>query len=140
MKKYLFILLLIPGCVTQQRCFEKFPPVTTIEYRDTIVPVYIERTDTVYQWGTIRDTVYASSGTAHAYSYVVHDTLKLFVYQSDSTYIVKLDSMAQVIRETQTLKIKDGKIEGIKNIVKWCVVFAGIVLMIVIVKRIFKRK
>lgn len=56
--KYLsfILLILIVGCATQKRCFEKFPPDTTttieyipgeIEYRDTIIEVKISG-DTAY--------------------------------------------------------------------------------------------
>ena len=50
---------LLSGCVTQRRCFNKFPPQVgvhdTVIYRDT---VYFFRTitDTVYKTGTIWDT------------------------------------------------------------------------------------
>ena len=77
---------------------------TLIVYRDTTVNISVVGTDTVYKYGTIRDTVYASSGTAHSVSYVTHDTLRLYVWQSDTTLKVRLDS---AIRE---LQIKDREI------------------------------
>ena len=101
-------MVFLSGCVTQKRCLEKFHIVehhdTLIVYRDTTVNISVVGTDTVYKYGTIRDTVYASSGTAHSVSYVTHDTLRLYVWHSDTTLKVRLDS---AIRE---LQIKDREI------------------------------
>lgn len=101
-------MVFLSGCVTQKKCLQKFPVQeihdTLIVYHDTIITVPVLGTDTVYSYGTIHDTVYATSGTAHSVSYVTHDTLRLYVWQSDTTLKVRLDS---AIRE---LQIKDREI------------------------------
>ena len=98
----LFVTIFFGGCVTQKRCLEKYPVQeshdTLIVYRDTIIEVPVMGTDTVYRWSTLFDTVYASSGTAHAITYVKRDTVKLFVWASDTILKVRLDS---AIRELQ---------------------------------------
>lgn len=107
------ILISITSCVTQKACMAKFPIVeqhdTLIVYRDTIIQVPVSGTDTVYKYGTIRDTVYASAGTAHASTFVVRDTLRLNVWQSDTTILFRLDS---AFRE---LQIKDTEIYTIQQ-------------------------
>ena len=95
------------SCVTQKVCLKKFPPDTVkvqiMSYRDTIININVLPVDTIYEYGTLIDTLIASSGTAHGISYVVHDTLKLFVWQSDTIYKVKLDSAIKVIDTQQTV-------------------------------------
>jgi len=138
-KLIILSLILLSGCATQQRCFEKFPPdtitTTTIEYRDSIIPVYISNTDTVFRWGTIIDTIFAESGTAHGRTWVIHDTLRLEVWQSDSIYQVQKDSLIQVIKthETEIVTIKE-KAEFVVYL-KWG--FASLVLILLIM--IFKK-
>lgn len=115
--KYLLFLAILSqfnvSCATQRKCLQKFPPdtvrVTTTVYRDTIVPVYIPRTDTVYKYGHLTDTIFAISGSAGAKVYIVRDTIKLFVWQNDTTLQVKLDS---VIKE---IKVKETEIHTIKE-------------------------
>jgi hypothetical protein len=99
--------LLGTSCVTQKACMEKFPIKEThdtlIVYRDTIIKVPVFSVDdTTIMWGSVHDTVYASSGTAHAITYVVRDTLRLTVWQSDTTILVKLDSAIKVISQKDT--------------------------------------
>ena len=106
-------MVFLSGCVTQKKCLQKFPVQeihdTLIVYHDTIITVPVLGTDTVYSYGTIHDTVYATSGTAHAQSYVFRDTIRLFVSQSDTILKVRLDS---AIRE---LQIKDTEIYTIQQ-------------------------
>lgn len=146
-KKSVFLCILVlictlfASCVTQRACLLKFPPdtitkVTTI-YRDTIINVPVLGTDTVYFFGKVTDTVYASSGTAHATTYVVHDTLKLNVWQSDTTLKVRLDSALQVIqqKDTQIITIQNkcekgkGAIFVDKLIILFAVILGGILII-----------
>ena len=112
------ILLSITSCVTQKACLEKFPIVeqhdTLIVYRDTIIQVPVLGTDTVYKYGTIRDTVYASAGTAHSYSYVIKDTLKLVVWQSDTILSFRCDSLIKeiTIKDTEIATLQQGCEKG----------------------------
>lgn len=141
MNKYLIILfLLFSGCVTQQRCLDKFPPTsnTIIEYRDTIIPVYIHSTDTVERWGTIRDTLIVHSGSAHGKTWVIHDTLRLEVWQTDSTYIVRLDSALQVIRQ-KDVYIKEVKKENWLTEVKHILLIVLGLFMTFLILKIIRR-
>ena len=123
MKKYAIIFLfLFASCVTQKKCLQKFPPTETvkIEYRDTIIPVYVPRSDTVYQFATIRDTVRINTGTSHAVSYVIKDTLKLILWQTDTTLKVKLDSALKVISTQKTNIVRE------KYTPEWVKTLAGV--------------
>lgn len=139
-KKIAILFLCLSGCVTQQRCYEKFPPQTNtvIEYRDTIVPVYVHSTDTVEKWGTIRDTLVVNSGTAHGKTWVIHDTLRLQVWQSDTTLQVKLDSAIQVIR-TKERFIKEVQKKSVfdKIIISLSLILA--IILVIFVRRFFHR-
>ena len=104
MRKIVYLVLfslLVTSCVTQRACMLKFPPDTVIHvnivYRDTIIPVYIPKHDTVYGFTDIHDTLIIHSGTAHGQSWVIHDTLKMNVWQSDTTLKVKIDSCIKII-------------------------------------------
>lgn len=133
----IIFVFLLSSCVTQKRCLHKFPPKhdTTIVYKDTVITKYIPEVDTVYKYGTIRDTVYASAGTAHSISYVTHDTLKLFVWQSDTTLQIKLDSAIQQIqiKDTEIITIKEkAKFWDRIEAVGWIIL--AIVLLVIIGK------
>jgi subtilase family serine protease len=122
--------------------------VTTI-YKDTIIFVPVLGTDTVYKWSTILDTVYASSGTAHSISYVTHDTLKLFVFSSDTLVTYRLDSLKMVInnKDVQIKVLSEQESKFVKAIsqigsllLKVLIIIAVIAVIIVIIPRIFKKK
>jgi len=94
-KKILILLLLLSSCVTQRRCYEKFPPQDTlVTWHDTVFYVSL-KTDTVYKYGTITDTVYANTGTAGGSAWVLNDTIYLNVWQKD-TIIEYRDSIKTV--------------------------------------------
>jgi hypothetical protein len=139
-----FVILVFSSCATYKRCLEKFnwksDTIRTIIYRDTIIPVLVHGTDTIYAWSTIRDTLIVHSGSAHGESFVIHDTLKLNVWSSDTIIKVKLDSAIKVIetRNTQIVTIKEkAKAEKIL----WQIIAGlGIVLLIILVPRIFKKR
>jgi hypothetical protein len=140
----LFVLLAFSSCASYKRCSEKFnwksDTIKTIFYRDTIIPVLIHGSDTVYAWSTIRDTLIVHSGSAHGESYVVHDTLKLNVWSSDTIIKVKLDSAIKVIetRNTQIVTIKEkAKFEKIL----WQIIAGlSIVFLIVLIPRLLKKR
>jgi hypothetical protein len=136
----LFTALLLSGCVTQRACLEKFPVQemhdTVIVYRDTVINVPIAGADTVFVYGTVRDTVYASSGTAHAVTYTVRDTVRLLVWQSDTILWVRLDSALQELqikdREiyTITMGCEKSKTERVLNKIFMVLVAIGFIVLI----------
>ena len=141
---FLGIILLLCSCATYKRCSAKFDwksdTIKTVIYRDTIVPVLVHGTDTVFAWSTIRDTLIVHSGSAHGESYVIHDTLKLNVWSSDTIIKVKLDSAIKVIetRNTQIVTIKEkAKFEKIL----WQIIAGlSIVFFIVLIPRLLKKR
>lgn len=103
MKKVIIIALiaLLSGCVTQRRCYEKFPPVIinrdTVFFRDTVY-FFSVTTDTVYSAAHITDTVTASTGIAGGSAWVSRDTIRLKVWQKDTVVVFK-DSIRTEIKE-----------------------------------------
>jgi len=104
MKKLIFILILFSfaGCVTQQRCQRKFPPVekthdsivtriVTVTVHDTIpIPIepdtiLIEKPVYVKDGVVNSDTLRAETDFAKAWAAVVQSSLKLGLMQKDST-------------------------------------------------------
>ncbi len=149
MKKYLFILLLIPGCVTQQRCFEKFPPdtirVRTVEYRDTTVVIDIKGSGPVVNMGLISaGPVYAKSGTAEGKAWVRDSTVYIQVLQKDTTQAYELKNALKTIHDKETeivtIKEKAQKLELIVKIFEIGGFIAVVILLIVLVKRFFKKR
>jgi hypothetical protein len=108
MRKILIFLtiLSISSCITQRRCYEKFPPQDTmVSYHDTIFFVRLT-TDTIYKTAHITDTVYANTGTAGGSAWVINDTIYLNVWQKD-TIIAYKDSIKTVeVTKTVTLPCK----------------------------------
>jgi succinate dehydrogenase/fumarate reductase cytochrome b subunit len=138
------LFLLFSGCATYKRCVEKYKwksdTIRTVIYRDTIIPILIHGTDTVYAWSTIRDTLIVHSGSAHAQSYIVHDTLRLNVWQSDTILKIRLDSAIKIIdtRNTQIVTIKEKA--RAEKILWQIIAVLGIVFFIVLLPRIIKKK
>jgi predicted nucleic acid-binding Zn ribbon protein len=101
-------------------------------------------TDTVYKWSTIFDTVFASSGTAHSISYVTHDTLKLFVFSTDTLVTYRIDSLKTeiAIRETKIEVLeKESKFVKAVNALKFPLIIALILAVIVVlIPRILKKR
>jgi hypothetical protein len=140
----IFVQLAFSSCATYKRCSEKFnwksDTIRTIIYRDTIIPVLVHGTDTVFAWSTIRDTLIVHSGSAHGESYIIHDTLKLNVWSSDTIIKVKLDSAIKVIetKNTQIVTIKEkAKFEKIM----WQIIAGlSIVFLIILIPRLLKKR
>ena len=136
-------ILFLGSCASYKRCASKFDwksdTIKTVVYRDTIIPVLIHGTDTVFATATIRDTLIVHSGSAHAISYVVHDSLRLNVFSSDTTLQVRIDSALKVItvRNTQIVTItKKAKF----TVIMWQIIAGlGIVFLIILVPRLFKK-
>ena len=107
MKYFIIILALITtGCVTQQKCYEKFPPDTitvfhdTTLYRDTILyreikgdTMYMERI--IYLTDTFRyhiQPIYMQTTLCYAKAEITGERLKMRLVQRDSIFRFKLDS------------------------------------------------
>jgi len=167
MKRILiFLLLLIIGtsCVTQKRCNEKFPQVAStiikdsIVYRDSIIykPIIVEVKipgDTV----TKETIVYLNKGLvnsfpliaettfAKAIAQVVNSKLTLNLYQKDTTYNQRYDS---VVKEAYYWKERYNSKEVTKVVEKkvipkfyiWMSVIAGILITYHITRIIIKLR
>jgi hypothetical protein len=122
MTKWIFILLLLSGCVTQKRCFDKFPPDTitvthdTTIFKDTTVYIHLQG-DTIFDSVAIpvKVPVYlpytpveARTSLAYARAWVERRTLKIRLIQLDSIYEFKLDS---AIRANKKVVIKTKIVE-----------------------------
>jgi hypothetical protein len=145
----LFIIgFLTTSCATYKRCSEKFQwksdTVKTVIYRDTTIQVLIHGTDTVFATAYIQDTLYFQSGTAHSIVYVKHDTITQQLWSTDTIIKVQLDSALKVItiKDTQlVVKTEEGKGLKFMNKILWSLVaILGIVAIIVIIPRFFKKK
>jgi hypothetical protein len=147
MKKYLLFTicgLFLTSCVTQRRCMLKFPPDTvthvSIVYRDSIIPVYIPKHDTVFGFTNIHDTLIVHSGTAHGQSWVIHDTLKMNVWQSDTTLKVKIDSCIKIIdsQKKEIFTIREKYVPGFWRFCGYAFIGICIALIGFIVFKILK--
>lgn len=98
----LLLILTISGCATQRRCAEKWPLQDSVAWHDTIYYVSL-KTDTVFKWGTIRDTVYASTGTAGGSAWVINDTIYLNVWQKDT--VIEYRDSIKTIYERQIVPV-----------------------------------
>jgi hypothetical protein len=98
------ILAFLTSCITQQRCFERFPPVSSVHdsiiyrertvYRDTIITIKIPA-DTVRITQDIDSLIrplVAENKYAKAIAEVYKNKLRLTLVQKDSEITVKLDS------------------------------------------------
>jgi hypothetical protein len=122
---------LFVSCVTEKRCNNKFPPQIKTEYiekvKDSIiykyidVPVYIKG-DTVYQTDTVyispnglinSKPVYAETDFAKAMAKVFNSRLYLYLYQKDTTFNQRYDS---VIKEAWHYKQLSEKKQIVKEV------------------------
>ncbi|HPF93327.1 MAG TPA: hypothetical protein PLV65_05305 [Tenuifilaceae bacterium] len=153
----LLLLALFPGCVTQKKCNSKFPPVSEIIYKDSI----IEREVTVYVDTIIyvelpakevvkevkipvpitfkSDTVYAVGDYASAKAWIAKRELKLKLNEGAR---IKLD-LEKAIRETTYWKekyVKDKKTEIIEvnKLRKWqiALMITGLISIILFILKI----
>ena len=130
MRKILILLtvLLASSCVTQRRCYEKFPPQdTVVTWHDTVYYVSL-KTDTVYKYGTITDTVYANTGTAGGSAWVINDTIYLNVWQKDTVLLYR-DSI-KTVEVTKVVNLPCRKSPVLtKVIVIMSIILIGIILV-----------
>jgi hypothetical protein len=118
-------IIILSSCVTQRRCYEKFPPQdTVVTWHDTVYFVSL-KTDTVYRTAHVTDTVYASTGTAGGSAWVINDTIYLNVWQKD-TVLMYRDSIKTVeVTKVVTLPCK-------KSPVMTKVVVIAVVLLLIV--------
>lgn len=121
--KYIFFILIIfvTGCVTQNKCLQKFPPpppeidtVHTVEWRDTIIFRYLPGEtvhDSVVIEKLIEKKIYVPYTSVHAETLLAEATasvegkkLKLELIQRDSLFQFLLDSAIQASYDTITIK------------------------------------
>ncbi len=83
MKKIIYLLIamsIFTQCVTQKKCFDKFPPEVgikdTVIWRDTVY-YFQTTTDTAYIVGGLYDTLDASSGWSFGQAWVTADTVDM---------------------------------------------------------------
>lgn len=141
---FLLILASFSGCITYQKCVDKFniksDSVKIVTYRDSIVPVYIHATDTVKTWGNIHDTLIVHSGTAHAEAYTIHDTLLLETWSSDTLLRVKIDSCIKIINTKEKQVITVTQKAKLDNVLKWIFGIVAVIMIIVLIPRVLKKK
>ena len=129
MKKILILLLLLSSCVTQRRCYEKFPPQDTlVTWHDTVFYVSL-KTDTVYKYGTITDTVYANTGTAGGSAWVLNDTIYLNVWQKDT--IIEYRDSIKTVEVTKVVNLPCRKTPVLTKVV---VIMVALLLIVGILK------
>jgi hypothetical protein len=140
----LVMFLTLSGCMTYKRAAEKFgwksDTITKVVYRDTTIKVVIHGTDTVFATAYIQDTLYFQSGTAHSIVYVKHDTITQQLWSTDTTLIVKLDSVIKektILNKQVTTYKESAKID---KVLKWIFGCLAIVFLIVAIPRFFKKK
>lgn len=109
--------ILLNSCATQKKCFAKFPPDTVtkfeqihvVEYRDTIVPVFIPG-DSVFVETVIPcpditiEPITARVPFAHATASVNESRLSLQLIQHDTTLQHMIDSIRSTV---DTVKITE---------------------------------
>ena len=159
MKKSLIFLFLIilflSSCITERACNKKFPPeiysiaVDSTIIKDSIVysyaeiPIYIKG-DTVTKYDTVTinkktglvnsKPVYAETEFAKAIAQVVNSNINLSLFQKDSIFVVKTDSLVKEVYHWKEKynKISTQTIKEVKVIPKSYSIFALIGLIFVI--------
>ena len=122
MKYSIFILIvLLSGCVTQNKCLFKFPPpppdtihTNSVEWRDTTILKYLPGEiviDSIIVEKLIEKrikvpytAVYAETLLAEATASIENNKLKLELIQRDSLFVFLLDSAIQASHDTITIK------------------------------------
>ena len=148
MKYALFIVLSVfltlLGCVSYQRCADKYQwksdTTISVTYKDTVIAFSIKGSAPVFASAPIGTLVSAHSGTAHASASVIHDTINLEVSSSDSTYRIRLDSALKVITTNNKQMAVVTEKAKLDKILKWISGCLSVVFLIVLVPRIFKKK
>ena len=158
------ILLIGTSCVTQKRCNSKFPPITntiikdSLVYRDSIIykPILVKvwipgdtvrETTTVYVNKGIVNSfpIVAESDFARAVAQVQNSKLTLDLYQKDTTFTVREDSLIkeayywrEMYNSKEVTKIVEKKV--IPKFYIWMTVIAGILLVYHVTRIIIKLR
>lgn len=151
---YCIIFAIISGCATQKRCFEKFPPISEIIKKDSII--YKEKiifkdttiliklpSDTVtidISISKIIEPVTIETKYAKATAQIINNKLKLKLIQKDSEIEIRIDSAIRIakywqerwINEKQIIISKEKYIPKIyKDSFRICIViFAGMFIFV----------
>lgn len=109
MKKIIILFVLCifcTSCVTQKACYEKFPPrdTTYTTFQDTIYFVSVT-SDTVLTYGTVFDTIHASTGLAGGQAWLNKDTIFLNVWQKDT--VIQYRDSIQVVYKEKIVTVKE---------------------------------
>jgi len=148
--------LLLGSCVTQKRCYTKFPPKTvtvikdslvikdTIIYRDRLVPYKIKG-DTVWQEKTIQvpaslnvSPIVLENTYAIARAWIENSKLKMELEQKDQVINFKLDSADKVTKyweykwtnEKQTITLPP--VRYTSKFAKFCIGFTLLIVIVII--------
>lgn len=168
MKKSLFLLVivtfLLTSCVTQKRCYEKFPPVTetiikdSIITRDSIVEKIVEvpveiKADTVLINDTVfidkktklpnSKPVYAETDFAKATAQVVNGNLNLTLIQKDTLFNLQVTARESYFWKEKYFKERSKVVQKIKVIPKYYSIMSmiGLVSVVLLIAyTIFKIK
>jgi hypothetical protein len=137
------LIFLLPGCVTQRKCLDKFPPdtvrtVTTI-YRDTTINITIKKLAPKLAFGSINAPLIVRYGNTTVKTYVKHDTIYSFFSSIDTTLTLKLDSVIRVTTE-QLSVIQTYKEKYVPKWVRDLACFGGFVAGLLILIFILKVK
>ena len=149
----IIVILILSSCVTQKKCFDKFPSdtVTVIKdttlYRDTVIYRTVKG-DTVYKevklpYSVPIDRTYqpitVETSLAVAKAWVSLDRLKLSLVQKDSVFRFKLDSAIQANKETKIVtKIVEKPIPP-KPLYKIGFFILGVLFIFTIVLVVFRK-
>jgi hypothetical protein len=88
--------------------------------------------------------LYFQSGTAHSIVYVKHDTIRQQLWSTDTIIKVRLDSALKVIttqnKQVTTITEKAKFSVVMNKILTGLLIIFGIVLVVILVPRLFKKK
>ena len=131
---FILIVVLLSGCVTSRKCFEKFPPppadtihTSSIEWRDTTIFKYLPG-DTIVDSVIIEELIevpvdipytslYAETGFSEATASIENNKLRLELIQRDSLLAIYLDSAIRI--NSDTIKINIPYVKEVPVKTKW---------------------
>jgi hypothetical protein len=153
MRKIIIFMLLLSGCVTQERCLKRFPvEIDTVYskdvvYRDTVIERIIPG-DTVFKVkpvyeSVMLDPVKARTELAEARAWVDGEDLSLSLVQFDSVMKFKIDSAITVSRDTiiiTTERVKEVKINkpAWKFWQLWLSGFLAVLFLVLLIREILR--
>lgn len=162
--------ILMMGCATQKRCFDKWPPevgtdtivVETIQYRDTIIEIYLPG-DTIYKEVALTipcpepgdsvvlnpapfysDTVRAFGIYSEASAWYATERLRLRLIEYDTIIRYKLDSVIQIkdhFERLYTVEVhKTPPVKVVPWYYKWSLPVALVLIAMIIIIFVLRRK